>query len=248
MPWWTKLWLHRRISTIALSGVGPFTAPQLVQLGDDAWMLAWLSATEENPSDNNYLHLQRLDSDLQAQGEVVQIARAKGGQYKLHGTSNGVMLIWVNQRSELLNNEGVYLQSFDNMAVAQNEPLGVNQSFNVSSIHSAWADGFGGLLVMSEAQKLSAITFNQTGLASAPEVLTESNNRSPSATFTGGGWSIAWLTRPTTDSREYDISVASLNDQGGLISEVRNITEVKASGKLSLAYGNGIYSLAWGFS
>ena len=234
-------------STINLTGVGPFTAPQLVELDDDSWMMAWLSSIEGSPNDINYLHVQRLDSDFQAQGEAVQVARAKGGQYQLHGTSNGVMLVWVNQRSDLLNNEGVYLQAFDTMAVAQNEPLGVNQSFNVSSIDSAWSDGFGGVLVMSEPQKISAITFNQMGLASAPEVLSESNNRSPVATFTGGGWSVAWLTRPTNDSRTYDISVVNLNDQGALISDIRTITEVNANGKLSLAHGNGIYSLAWTF-
>ncbi len=234
-------------STLSLSGAGPFTAPQMVELSDGTWMISWLTAIDESPSDINYLHLQHLDADFQAQGEAVQVARAKGGQYKLHGTSNGVVLVWVNQRSELLNNEGVYLQTFDEMGVAQNEPLGVNQSFNVTSIHSAWADGFGGILVMSEAQKISAITFNQMGLASAPEVLAQSNNRSPVVAFTGGGWSVAWLTRPSADSREYDISVATLNDQGEAISEVRTFSEVKASGKLSLAYGNGIYSMAWTF-
>jgi hypothetical protein len=234
-------------TTLGLSGTAPFTAPQLVELSDGGWIIAWLSSMDDTSNEINFLKIQRLDQAMQPVGDPTLIARAKGGQYQLHATSTGVVLVWINQRSNILTNEGVYIQAFDTMAMAVNMPLSVNQSFNVRSIDSAWADGFGGILVMSEPQKLSALTFNQMGLASAPEVLSEVDVRSPSVTFTGSGWSIAWLSRNVPENPYYDISIVSLNDQGSLLTEVRTITEIKATGKVDLAYGNGIYSLVWSF-
>ena len=174
-------------NALALEGFAPFTAPQVAKLADDRWLIAYLGAAEEGSSDINYIRVMTFDAAFEPVGEAQLIGRAKGGQFKLHGTSAGAMILWVNQRSELQTNEGVFVQSLDENGATSGETIAVSGSFNVRSIDSAWEDGFGGVLVLSEPQKLSAVIFNQTGLGADTTVLVEGENRSPSAAFTGGG-------------------------------------------------------------
>ena len=152
-----------------------------------------------------------------------------------------------NQRNEVLTSEGVYIQALDTQGAVSGERIVINQTFDVRSISSAWADGFGGLLVLSESTKISAITFDTSGLSSAPVVLSQDVNRSPTVTFAGGVWTVGWLSPQDNDSGKFNILMTQLNDQGEEIGEVRVIDDANVNGRLALAYGNGIYAIAWSF-
>ena len=156
-------------------------------------------------------------------------------------------MLWLNQRNEVLTSEGVYIQNLDMNGAVNGDRIVINQTFDVRSISSAWADGFGGLLVYSEQSKISAITFDTSGLSSAPQVLSQDVNRSPTAVFAGGGWTVGWLTPQEENPGTFNIVITQLSDQGEEIGEVKEINDVDANGRFALAYGNGIYAIAWSF-
>lgn len=232
--------------TLATSGAGPFTSPRLAALPDGAWLLSWLGGSEASPSESNHIHIQRFDEQFAPVGDATIIGRAKGGEYELHVTSTGAVVLWVNQRSALLTNEGVYLQSLDANGAPQGERVVINGTFDVRSISSSWADGFGGMLVYADSAKLSAIAFDSAGLSSESTVLAESATRSPTVTFAGGGWTVGWLMDdPNAAGRQ--VMVTQLNDAGEELGEAKSLEGANAGNRLDLAYGNGIYAVAWTF-
>lgn len=228
-----------------LEGVGPFTTPQLIPITGGGWLLGWLSGTIEEPTQNNTIHVIKLDESLTPQGPATQIARARGGQYQLHSTSTGAMLVWINQRSTQLSNEGVYMQALDAQGALSGEYLTINQTYDVRSIDSKWMNGFGGIITMIDSSKVSVVTFQTEGLSSEVITLAEETARAPTATFAGGSWSVGWLSAIEGEAGKYQIQIAQITDQGALQGEIKTLADAESTGQLSLVYGNGIYAVAW---
>jgi hypothetical protein len=65
--------------------------------------------------------------------------------------------------------------------------------------------------------------------------------------FAGGGWTVGWLSPQAEDQSKFNIFMTQLNDQGEEISEAKVIDNANANGRFALAYGNGIYAVAWSF-
>jgi len=224
-----------------LSGGGMMSAAQLALLPEGGSILTWLGTGEQG---DNYLSLQRLDAEGAPQGDVQVFGRVKGGQYRLHTTSTGSVVIWINQRSELLTSEAIYLQAFDLMGAPRSEaPVEVSGTFGASYIASAWEDAFGGLLMIGDSTGLTARLFSLDGVADAGAQVASGAVRNPTLVFGGASWGALWSTRE--EGGAVSLHFRSLNESGEPVGELKTWEETRAQGAAKLAYGNGSYAMAW---
>ena len=227
-------------SPLAFEGEGMKSAPQLVALPDGSYQLAWLGEGEQG---SNYLHLQRLDEGGAPQGSALVLGRAKGGQYRVHATSTGVTTLWINQRSELISNESVYLQSFDLAGAPRMEAQAVSGTFGVSYLSSAWEDAFGGVVMFGSSTGLEARAFAEVGVATDAVRLSSDSVRSPTLIFGGGSFAALWSVRD--ESGLISLHFQLLSESAEPIGETRSWDDTRAQGSAKLVYGNGSYAMAW---
>jgi hypothetical protein len=217
------------------------SAPKLVSLAGGGYALTWLGAGEQGA---NYLFMQRLNAEREPQGEPHLFGRAKGGQYTLHATSSGVVVMWINQRSDILSSEALYLQSFDLEGAPRMEaPVMVEGSFSATYVSSAWTDALGGLLVYATPEGMMSQRFSLDGVGGESQEVTSVAARSPALVFNGAGWGAAWSER-LADGR-VAVYFQALGEDGSRAGAPKTYPDSKAQGAVKLAYGNGSYALAW---
>lgn len=225
---------------LELAGAGMKSAPQLVERPESGYQLAWLGEGEQG---SNYLHLQRLDAEGAPLGEATVLGRAKGGQYRLHRTSVGVVALWINQRSELITNESVYLQTFSFDGTPRAEPIMVSGTFGVNYLASAWEDAFGGLMLTGGSDGLQVRAFSEQAVAEEVTSLSAEQVRAPTLVFGGASFAALWSTRNAEGA--ISLHFQALDEGGAQVGNQRTWEDTRAQGAAKLVYGNGTYAMAW---
>ena len=205
----------------------------------NGWFVAWLSRGEGG---QNYLSTQRFDQTFNPISTEQKIGRAKGGQYQIHSTSSGFIVLWINQRGESLVNEGIYLLSYTLDGDLMGEPIELNQTFDAISLDSDWEDAIGGALIYTRPSGVYAQAYNMSGISSVSHMVSSERGRVPQVTSAGGAWGSAWFS--SGDSGE-TLNFMALNEEGQPVGELKQHSNLEASGSLGFVYGNGSYGVAW---
>lgn len=230
---------------LSIEGVSAKTAPKIVENEDGSFAVTW---TSTGPLGNQQLWFQTFDSAQNPKSALIPLGLMKGGQQQLLKTSNGWLVVWVNELNSAFAQAGIIIQKINADETLTSAPILVSGSVNAYQISASWDDGFGGMLVYSIGNQgkegLYAQAFDDGMLVGQKKLLNATGAWLPQIKFGTEDWGVAWLD-PNRIQDGSDVYFAKVNERAELIGQTKVFENAKAQASLALTFGSNLFALAW---
>ncbi len=230
---------------LEMEGMSAKTAAKIVENEDGSFVATW---TSMGPLGNQQLWFQAFDSAQSPASALIPLGLMKGGQQQVLKTSNGWLVVWLNELNSAFAQAGIIIQKINTDYTLASSPILVSGSVNAYQISASWDDGFGGMLVYSIGNQgkegLYAQAFDDGMLVGQKKLINATGAWLPQIKFGTEDWGLAWLD-PNHIQDGSDVYFAKVNERAELVGQTKVFENAKAQASLGLTFGSNLFALAW---